>query len=100
MDAVVMSPWFSFLDIVAPLACLFAASVVCVHVPGHYITDATPARFAWLRNMKMAGRLHLVLGLPRGLMGRRCIWMCVFASPDIKLRMVRPEYDTRPYLIL
>jgi hypothetical protein len=100
VDAVVMSPWFSFLDIAAPLACLFAASVVCVHVPGHYLTDATDARFAWLCNMKRAGCLHFVLGLPRGPMGRRCIWMCVFASPDMKRRMVRPEFDAQPYLIL
>jgi site-specific DNA-cytosine methylase len=85
--AIVMSPLFGVLDLALPLAVLFMDRVVCCHVPGHYVTDATPARLAWLRRLKAAGRLLLVLGLPRGPMGRRCMWIVVFRDRQERRRL-------------
>ena len=98
IDAAVFSPWFAYLDLAVPLAVAFAAYVVCVHVPGGYLTDARPARQAWLRQLQRAGRLHIITGLPAGPMGRRCVWLCIFADSAVAARMMRFT-DTLPYLM-
>jgi hypothetical protein len=84
VDAIVMSPWFAVLDLALPLAVAFSRSVVACHVPGHFITSAHPARYAWFRTLKQQGRLHLVMGLPRGSMGMKCVWLIVFASSKLR----------------
>jgi site-specific DNA-cytosine methylase/transposase InsO family protein len=98
VDAFVFSPWFSFLDMAVPLAVLHAARVVCVHVPGHYITSPHPARLAWLRELQLRRRLRIVAGLPRGPTGRRCLWLCIFASPLVAEGMVRVR-DDQPFVL-
>ena len=98
VDAFVFSPWFSFLDLAAPLAVLHAARVVCVHVPGHFITSPHPARLAWLRELQLRRRLRVVVGLPRGPTGRRCLWLCIFASPLVAESMVRIQ-DDQPFVL-
>ena len=94
VDAIVTSPWFAMLDLALPLAVMAASTMVCAHVPGHYITDATEPRNTWLRKLKASGRLHFVWGLPKGPMGRRCAWMIVFASAQLRNKLIRPEYCT------
>ena len=89
LDAIVFSTWFKLLDLAVPLATLFAAEVVCAHVPGHYITDATAPRLAWLSALRAAGRLSVIMGLPRGALGRRCMWLCVFRSSEARKRIIR-----------
>jgi hypothetical protein len=98
VDAFVFSPWFSFLDMAVPLAVLHAARVVCVHVPGHFITSPHPARLAWLRELQLRRRLRVVVGLPRGPTGRRCLWFCIFASPLVAESMVRIQ-DDQPFVL-
>ena len=91
IDAVVTSPWFAALDLALPLAVLAARAVACVHVPGHYITDAHPARVHYLRELMREGRLHVLWNLPKGPMGRRCGWVIVFATPQLANWLIRPE---------
>jgi transposase InsO family protein len=90
-DAIVCSPWFRVLDLALPLAVMFAGSVACVHVPGHYVTNAHPARLAWLCRLRDAGRLVLLLGLPRGATGRRCIWVVVFKDSSTRRMLMSRE---------
>jgi SAM-dependent methyltransferase len=80
IGAVVTSPWFTVLDLALPLAVSAAQSVACVHVPGHYLTDAHPSRVAYLRRLMQEGRIHFLWNLPKGPSGRRCCWILIFAS--------------------
>ena len=90
MDAVVTSPYFSVLDLALPLAVKFATMVVCCHVPGHYLTDAPVARMRWLQSLQCEDRLYFIMGLPRGPMGRRCVWLVIFKSKEVCSLMRRP----------
>jgi hypothetical protein len=92
INGIVMSPLFSVLDLAIPLAVMFARDVVCVHCPGHYLTDAPRPRYDWLRLMKQAGRLHFIMGLPRGVTNHRCMWLMILSSEVMKLQLLRPEY--------
>eukprot|EP00877_Chromochloris_zofingiensis_P006429 jgi/Chrzof1/2039/UNPLg00695.t1 len=87
---IVSSPWFAVLDIAIPLAVHFASICVCMHVPGHYISNAHCARQQWLRALFIQDRVHVIMGLPRGPSGRRCAWLIIFASAALKQRMLRP----------
>ena len=77
---------------------MFAGSVACVHVPGHYVTNAHPARLAWLRRLRDQGRLALLLGLPRGATGRRCLWVLVFR--DVATRRIMMPREPANGLVL
>ena len=83
-DAIVTSPWFRLLDLALPLAVLYATKVAALHVPGHYITDAHPARVRYLHTLHRQGRLAIIVALPRKHMGRRCLWIVVFASRTLR----------------
>jgi hypothetical protein len=91
IDAIITSPWFTALDIALPLAVLASRVVACMHVPGHYVTDAHPARADYLRGLMREGRLHLLWNLPRGPMGRRCGWLIVFAHASLRKLLIKPE---------
>jgi hypothetical protein len=90
-DAIVMSPWFRVLDIALPLAVLYATRVVAAHVPGHYLTNAHPARLAYLKRLQQQGRLAVLTGLPRGATGLKCIWLLVFRDSHLRASMLRRE---------
>ena len=80
MGAIVTSPPFAALDVALPLLVAAGSAVACVHVPGHYLTSGVAPRFAYLRGLQQQGRLHVVMGLPRGPIGRRCIWLLIFSA--------------------
>jgi hypothetical protein len=100
ISAIVTSCWFALLDLALPLAVHAASDIVCAHVPGHYLTNGPEARFSWLSQLRHQGRLHLILGLPRGLMGRRCLWLVVFKDAATRRRLLRPDFDTEQGLTL
>ena len=56
-----------------------------------YVTDAHPARAAYLKTLIEQGRMHILWNLPKGPMGRRCGWLIVFASAALRHVLVRPE---------
>ena len=91
LDAVVMSPFFTVLDLALPLAVQHAQRVVCCHVPGHYVTNAPRARMDWLTQLQAEERLMLIVGLPRGPTGRRCMWLIIFRTKRLRDRMTRPH---------
>ena len=88
VGVVVSSPCSLVADLALPLAVHFAPIAVCMRLPGTYLTDAHPARLNWLRCMHAAGRLHVVMGLPKGPLGRRCIWLVVVASVALRRRLL------------
>jgi hypothetical protein len=78
-DVVVTSPHFAFLDLAIPLLCsIFAAAVVCVHVPGWYLTNMPEPRLAWFRDR--ASHVQVVSNLPTGPVGRRNAWVIIYAD--------------------
>jgi hypothetical protein len=72
IDAVVCSPWFTVLDVALPLAVAASRSVVCIHVPGHYVTSGLAPRYTYLRELQQQGWLAVLFWLLRGPMGWRC----------------------------
>lgn len=92
IDAVVASPWFTVLDLALPLAVSAARCVACVHVPGHFITDAHPNRSAYLRALMREDKVHVLWNLPKGPSGRRCGWLLVFATPALKHLLLKDKH--------
>ena len=88
-QVIVTSPPFGVLDVAVPLLAMAASAVACIHVPGHYITSATRPRQQWLHELCKQGRLHILMGLERGPMGRKCAFLLVFATAGIKKQMLR-----------
>ena len=90
IHVIVTSPFFAVLDLALPLAILYAHHAVCCHVPGHYVTDGPSPRMEWLRGLQRQERLVVIAGLPVGPMGRRCIWLCIFRTRELRQLMVKP----------
>ena len=91
LDCVVSSPFFALLDIALPLAVRFARQAVCMHVPAMYYTDAPAQRLSFFRALEAQSRMHTIMHLPRGPLGRRCMWIVIFASPGLARRAWRPS---------
>jgi len=89
VDMVILSPWFAHLDVALPLAVLAAKTMVAVHVPAHYWTNAIMARYSYLKPFFTADRAHFVWGLPRGPTGMRCAWICIFATSALKYQLLK-----------
>jgi hypothetical protein len=70
-QVIVTSPPFGVLDIAAPLLVLAATVVACIHVPGHWLSSATKPRQQWLWQLCQQNRVHIIMGLERGPMGRK-----------------------------
>ena len=86
--AVVTSPWFDVLDLALPVM-MHKAAIVCMHVPYGYVPAGGIARQAFLAQLAREGRLMLIMGLERQGGLRNCAWLCVFASRQLRSRMVR-----------
>ena len=94
VHAVVMTPLFTLVDLVLPLAVAFADQLVACHVQWTYLSEAHGARMTWLRLLQDQGRLHFILGPPRGATVKRCLWVLVFASPALKARILTAPQET------
>jgi len=92
IDVIILSPWFAFLDVAIPLAVLAASVCVCVHIPGHYFTNAVTPRYSYLKPYFQLDTAHFIWGLPRGPMGMRCAWLLLFKSKKHKYDVLRSEY--------
>ena len=99
LNAIVCSPWFKVIDIAAALAVRYATHVVCMHAPGHFITDAPSPRRQWLKKLQEQDRVAVITGLPNASMGWKCIWVLVFASSEWKHRMMRPGCRANDFLV-
>ena len=87
-QVIVSSPPFELLDLAAPLLVAKAGVVACIHVPGHWLSNPRAARQAWLQQLADQGRLHIIMGLPRAVVGRRCAWVLVFGSSTLRQQML------------
>lgn len=94
VDVFITSPWFTMLDLAIPLMDRAAKRAVFCHIPGHYLTNMPAARREWFR--RNASRLLIISNLPIGPFGRRCAWLCVFASAAIKRQMTRRSFPETP----
>jgi len=94
LGAIVMAPWPRLIDLVLPLACMFAECAVCCHVPGVYITCPVTPRAMWLKTLHVEGRLLHIFGLPREPASTEGsgLWLCIFPSREARDRAIRPAY--------
>jgi hypothetical protein len=77
VQVIITSPPFEFLDLAAPLMAEKAQVALCLHVPGHWLTNPRVPRQHWLSGLQDQGRLKVLLGLPRGPMHQRCAWVVI-----------------------
>jgi hypothetical protein len=89
-DAIITSPFFAVLDVVLPMMAETVRKVACVHVPGHYLTDPSPPRQAWLKRMCASERIQVISNLPNGPLGRRCVWLLLFRTAAQARLLVDP----------
>jgi hypothetical protein len=101
LGAVVMAPLPRIVDILFPLACIFAEHAVCCHVPSTYITAPVTARLAWLKALHREGRLLHIVGLPSqpSTMESPGLWLCVFKSRECRDAAVQPAYELRDSML-
>jgi hypothetical protein len=81
VDIFITSPYFAVLDLALPLLVRFAKVAVMVHVPGHYLYDPTEPRQRFFHSL--VDRMAVILGLPKGPLGRRCAWLIVASSAEV-----------------
>ena len=94
ISGIITSPHFAVLDIAFPLAVAASRSMAAIHCPGHYYYDATKQRWSMFERLQDEGRLEVIAGLPLGPLGRRNIWIVVFADHDTKLALLRNSANT------
>ena len=88
-QVVVTAPPIHMLDLAAPLLSNAVSCVACMLVPVEYITSPTDPRTCWLHGLLSQDRVHILMGLPSGPLGRRCAWLLVFATSRIKQQMLK-----------
>ena len=91
IEVIVTSPWFRMLDLAIPIMLRFVKVALFVHVPGHYLHNMPEGRRLWFQ--KHARRILAIQGLPRGPMGRRCTWLCIFKSDRAQQSLLRLSSD-------
>jgi hypothetical protein len=95
INAIISSPWSALADPALALAVNWATTVVCLHVPRTFVTNAHishPPRLALLKQFQQAGRLMCITDLPSASDGQRYAWLIIFATAQFKNLMVRPEF--------
>ncbi len=88
-EAIVTAPWPELLDLAIPLAVRFSP-IAAFCVPGEYMASVSLGRREYLEALGRQGRLAVLTGLPRGPVGRRCLWVVVFATKGLRERRLRP----------
>ena len=85
----VSSPHFALCDLALALVVRHSRKLVCFHVNAAYWYNAAESRLAYFQALRDAGRLQLLEHLPLGPLGRRCIWILVFANKELKAQLLR-----------
>ena len=98
---IVTSPWFKMLDLAVLIAAASCTVTALIHVPGHYLTNAPPARLKFFKELNNQRRMALMMGLPRGPVGSRCFWLCIFTSREHMVTHTKHvDWDVVPALLL
>jgi hypothetical protein len=93
---VVTSPLFAIIDLALP-ALLDAARIgVCIHVPGHYVTDPPFYRSERFQRLCLEQRLMLLFTSAVGPTGRSCAWIVVVKESTSLQRLIRPTVRWAP----
>jgi hypothetical protein len=92
-DAIVSSPPYELLDILFPEFIWRARVVAMLHVPGDYISNGPQHRRMLWAHLEREGLTATIEGLPRvaGRPMRRCAWLIIFKSAQLKERLWRPR---------
>jgi hypothetical protein len=95
VDAFVCSPPFDLIDCLWPYLVLKAKIFTALHVPGDYISNGPQWRRSFWAHLQQEGRAVEIRGLPRvkGRGTRRCSWIIVFASPEVKEMFWQAQND-------
>jgi hypothetical protein len=92
MSLIVSSPWFSLMDLAAPLAVMQAGSLACLHVSSSYLGSPVEPRAQWAASLARQGRLHVVKGVEANRsLKRKCAWLVIAKTPELLKQLLRPE---------
>ena len=99
LDAVVMVPPIELADMALINALDYAGRIVCMFVNEDYLLSAHPARRALFAKLESHGRFLLVRDLDPAC--AHC-WICVFASLEERMALLRPgmEPGSSNYLLM
>ena len=86
MDVVVSEPPQQVIDLLAPLATMFA-DVTAWRLPYKVITEAPLPRRLWLDRMSRRGRLVMIPGVEDPVRGQ-WVWMVLFRTRELKQRLL------------
>jgi hypothetical protein len=86
LHVVVTIPPVPLLDVALVTACHFAESLVCIYVPAHWLSQATPSRMHFLHHHHAN---HTLLTIASMHDPSHC-WVCVFADPESLMHMLQP----------
>ena len=90
---IVATPAYDIIDVVLPLAAMYAQHFACCRVPCRYINDRPlyPARNAWLELMRDQGRLlivHPTVSEDAFASASGFVWLVVFATEELRQLLV------------
>jgi hypothetical protein len=87
IDVIVTSLPFEIIDVIAPELVQRASILTALHVPGDWITNGPKYRRLWHSWLSLEeGRVCEIRGLERvkGRPTRRCSWVIIFATKELK----------------
>ena len=84
---IIATPMNGLVDVIVPLAVLYAQHFACCRVPCSYLNDRLlyPARDEWLRRLQNQRRLLVIyptVSYGGSLLAAGCVWLVVFASQE------------------
>ena len=94
--------WFRMLDLAVALAVTALhwhgmLSVLLCSWSFHY--DAPSSCRQSLYMLRQQAQLAFITGLPNDFMGWKCIWVLIFASREVKERMISPGRRALEFLV-
>ena len=90
ITVVVCSPWFAVLDVFLAIVLRMDLEMICLHVPSHYVTNMPNPRFACVGDLVEQGRVVVKCCRDCGPLGRRCAWLIIFRTAELKLTRMKP----------
>jgi hypothetical protein len=94
LQAVITSPPMAVVDLVLSLAVCATRKVVCLYVPGQFLSGAPRPRLQYLRKLQEQGRLLLLTTMDLDQEGQG-LWCVIFRSGTYKELLLRPGLPGR-----
>ena len=85
---IIVTPQIDFVDVIMPMAVMYAQHFVCCRVPCRYLNERREysARDAWLKKLEEERRLLVIspaAALDGAMLVAGSVWMLVFASEEL-----------------